>query len=146
MTREQLFVIEKTDDNQIKGGKAIKEAIDDLNPGRWVIGIKRYIKSRTPAQNRLIHMYFGIIADETGNELQRVKDTLKKQFLTTELKDAYGEIVFNPKTGEPLTYVRDTSDLNTIEEAKFTEEVRIFALDFGIILPLPEDKQSTLNF
>ncbi len=66
-------------------------------------------------------------------------------FLTTELKDAMGEIVCNPKTGEPLTYVRDTSDLNTIEMSVFTDEVRMFAQDFGIILPLPE-QQLHMNY
>lgn len=140
MAIEQRFVIEKLSNGDIKGGLAIKRAVDELSTGRWVFTLKRYIKQRTPAQNSLIHMYFNIIADETGNDLATVKSILKKQFLTTDLKDAMDDIICNPKTGEPLTYVRDTSDLNTIEMAEFTEKVRIFAQDFGIILPLPEDQ------
>jgi hypothetical protein len=140
MVQEQRFVIEKLDNGDIKGGTSVRKAVDELSTGRWVVGIRKYVKHRTPAQNSLIHMYFNIIADETGNDLKRVKDILKKEFLTTELKDAMGNIICNPKTGEPLTYVRDTSDLDTWEMSVFTEKVRIFALDFNIILPLPEDQ------
>lgn len=140
MAQDQSFVIEKLDNGDIKGGLAIKKAVEQLSTGRWVLTLRRYIKQRTPAQNRLIHMYFNIIADETGNDLKRIKDILKKMFLTTELTDSMGEIICNPKTGEPLTYIRDTSDLNTIEMSNFTEQVRIFAQDFGIILPLPDDQ------
>lgn len=140
MASEQRFVIEKLSNGDLKGGTSIRKAVEELSTGRWVIVIRRYIKQRTPAQNSLIHMYFNIIADETGNDLKRVKDILKKEFLTTELKDAMDNVVFNPKTGEPLTYVRDTSDLDTWEMSVFTEKVRIFALDFNIILPLPEQQ------
>lgn len=145
MATEQRFVIEKLPNGDIKGGTSIRKAVEELSIGRWVIVIRRYIKQRTPAQNSLIHMYFNIIADETGNDLKRVKDILKKEFLTTELKDVMDNVVFNPKTGEQLTYVRDTSDLDTWEMSVFTEKVRIFALDFNIILPLPEE-QLKINY
>lgn len=100
---------------------------------------------RSLNQNSLIHKYFDIISDETGNSLETVKNVLKKEFLTTDLKDKEDNIVVNPKTGTMVTYIRGTSDLSTIEMATFTEEVRLWAMDFGIYLPLPEEIRE-INF
>jgi len=145
MAQQITYVIEKKPDGTLSGYQSLIQELQGLPVGKWSISIKKYRKSRSGGQNNLMHMYFDIIADETGNSLQRVKDILKKQLLTTEMRDDDGEIMTNPKTGEVLTYVRDTSDLNTLEAASFTEEIRVWAMDWNIHLPLPEEMRE-LNF
>ena len=103
------------------------------------ITVKTRRKPRSLPQNSLMHAYMTIIANESGNTLETVKSVLKRLFLTRDVIDKNGDVVFNPKTGEVLTYVQDTSELSTIEMAAFTEEIRMWALDFGIYLPLPKE-------
>ena len=109
------------------------------NGEKVTITVKTRRKPRSLPQNSLIHAYMTIIANESGNTLETVKSVLKRLFLTRDVIDKNGDVVFNPKTGEVLTYVQDTSELSTIEMAAFTEEIRMWALDFGIYLPLPKE-------
>lgn len=109
------------------------------NGEKVTITVKTRRKHRSLPQNSLIHAYMTIIANESGNTLETVKSVLKRLFLTRDVIDKNGDVVFNPKTGEVLTYVQDTSELSTIEMAAFTEEIRMWALDFGIYLPLPKE-------
>lgn len=103
------------------------------------ITVKTRRKPRSLPQNSLMHAYMTIIANESGNTLETVKSALKRLFLTREVTDKNGGLVFNPKTGEILKYIQDTSELSTIEMMIFTEEIRLWAMDFGIILPLPDE-------
>jgi hypothetical protein len=82
----------------------------------------------------------GIIASESGNTLETVKSVLKRLFLTRDVLDKDGDPVVNPKTGEVLTYVQDTSALSTVEMMEFTEQIRLWAMDFDIYLPLPDEQ------
>lgn len=145
MAIKQRFVIEKKEDGSISGGKAIKSAIDGLSAGRHTIELTKYIRHRTGAQNRLAHLYFQIVEDETGTPKEKVKDAMKKLYLEEAVLDANDMPMCNPITGEALTYVKDTSALNTVEMYEFTEKVRIFFMDFDIHLPLPEE-QLKMNY
>ena len=109
------------------------------NGEKVTITVKTRRKHRSLPQNSLIHAYMTIIANESGNTLETVKSALKRLFLTREVTDKNGGLVFNPKTGEILKYIQDTSELSTIEMMIFTEEIRLWAMDFGIILPLPDE-------
>jgi len=104
------------------------------------VQIKTRRKARSLVQNRLCHAYFGIIASESGNTLETVKSVLKRLFLTRDVLDKDGDPVVNPKTGEVLTYVQDTSALSTVEMMEFTEQIRLWAMDFDIYLPLPDEQ------
>jgi len=135
----------KDGDGKVSNSKAFKQELSGLKDGRYELVIREYKRTRSLDQNSLMHKYFDIIADETGNTLQRVKDSLKKEFLTTDLKDDDGNIVCNPKTGVVMSYVRDTHDLEVEEMSKFIDEIRLWALDWGIYLPTPEESR-LINF
>ena len=110
----------------------------------WIT-IETYYKTRTLSQNALLHAYLQEICDETGNDLEDIKETLKKKFLTVPVLDKDGNIQCNPVTGEVLEYVKDTSKLTTVEMAEFCDKIQIWAQDWGIYLSNPNE-QSALKF
>jgi hypothetical protein len=87
-----------------------------------------------------------MIADETGNSLDSVKTTLKAMYAKKPLLDKEGEAIYNVHTGEQAFYVQDTRDMSTVEAMTFTDNVKLFAIEFcGLILPEPEENIK-LNF
>lgn len=108
---------------------------------RVTVEIKTRRTPRTLKQNAYLHMCLQMISDETGNTLDRVKTTLKDMYARKPLLDKDGEQIYNKDTGEQAFYIQDTSDMDTLESMVFTENVRMFAIDFvGLILPLPEQQ------
>jgi hypothetical protein len=106
----------------------------------WIV-IEKYYAKRSLKQNNLLHLYLSEIAKETGMQLEQIKDALKKKFLTVALTTKDGEIVADKESGEVLERVRGTSELTVVEFMEFTENVRIFAMEFlGIYLPLPDEQ------
>lgn len=116
--------------------------IKDFRDGAriWMV-VETYYKQRTPKQNGLMHAYMQEIADQSKMSLETVKRALKAQFLTVSVLDEDDNPVVNPATGEPLTEVRETSDLNTVECMEFCENIRLFAMDFGIFLKEPGEQE-----
>lgn len=111
------------------------------NHEKVTIEVKSRRKPRSLRQNNLFHAYCGIIADETGNSLERVKSTLKLMYCKKPFLDVNGDEITDKNTGEVLTYIQDTSDMSTIEMATLTEQTRLFAQDwFNIYCPLPEEQ------
>jgi hypothetical protein len=57
-----------------------------------------------------------------------------------------GEIIADKSSGEVLERVKGTSELTVVEFMEFTDNVRLWAMEFlGMYLPLPEE-QVELNF
>lgn len=105
------------------------------------VEIKTRRNPRTLKQNAYLHMCLQMIADETGNDLETVKSTVKAMYAKKPLLDRDGELIYDKDTGEQAMYVQDTRDMSTIEAMTFTENVRLFAQDFcGIVLPLPDEQ------
>jgi hypothetical protein len=74
-------------------------------------------------------------------QLEPIKDALKKKFLTVALTTKDGEIMADKSTGEVLERVKGTSELTVTEFMDFTDNVRVWAMEFlGLILPLPEEQ------
>jgi hypothetical protein len=106
----------------------------------WIV-VEKYYSKRSLKQNNLLHLYLSEIAKETGMQLEQIKDALKKKFLTVALTTKDGEIVADKESGEVLERVRGTSELTVVEFMEFTDNVRVWAMEFlGIYLPLPEEQ------
>jgi len=97
----------------------------------WSVGVKRKTKSRSPSQNNLMHKWFGIIAAETGNSIEGVKDFYRKEFL--------GQVIV--EMGDKEHEVgRSTTTLSTAEMSAFMDQILGHATgELGIMLPLPEE-------
>jgi len=93
-----------------------------------VIQVKKWRPQRTLPQNAYLHaVVFGTIANETGNDLDTVKDTMKDMFATTV--DAKG-----------FRHTEKTSKMSTTRMAEFIEEIcRFAAVDLNIYIPPPPE-------
>lgn len=103
-------------------------------------------KPRSLSQNAYLHLCLQMIADESGNDLETVKSTMKALYAKKPMLNKNGEEIFNKDTGEQAMYVQDTSAMSTVEALEFTENVRLFAAEFlNLHIPLP-DEQIEANF
>lgn len=118
--------------------KDLKESFGDGS--KITVEIKSRRKPRSLPQNAYLHMVLQMIADETGNSLEVIKTTLKAMYAKKPLLDKEGEPIYDKSTGEAVSYIQDTSDMSTIEAMEFTDNVRMFAMDYcGINIQLPEE-------
>lgn len=107
----------------------------------WIT-IENYYRKRTVSQNNVLHWYLQEIADETGHEPDWLKEFFAKKYLTVNLVDNDQEIQVDLETGEILTRVRSTTELNTVEFNEYTEKIRMYANEFfNLQLPLPNEEK-----
>ena len=93
--------------------------------------IRKYKKQRSNSQNRYMHYVFNLIANETGNDMEDIKEAMKLKYLESEERVIAGQIVRKAKS---------TTELNTAEQEEFMDKVRHFWLDFiGLMIPLPNE-------
>lgn len=142
---DQRFVIEKTD-GTIKGGKAIRNAIDELYNGRWVVSIAKYKKKRSNSQNAYYHgciipavmdglVDMGFDKSELNKEV--VHEMLKQKFLKKDIANEQGEFV---------TITQSTASLSTIDFMSYIDDIQKWGAVFlSINIPDPET-QSEINF
>lgn len=105
----------------------------------------RYNK-RSLKQNSLFHAYVGILADEFGYDSDTMKELIRLKWLKETLRDNNGDEMVDTTTGEIMFRLRSTTELNTLEMAELTEEIRIWAMQgWNIVLPLPGDNLE-MNF
>jgi hypothetical protein len=96
-----------------------------------LVTIKTYRKGRSLPQNALMHKWFEIISDETGNTAEEVKEALKEMFLP---------MVDITIKGVPILVRQRTSGLNTAEMHEFMTKIQAWAAtEMDIQLPSPED-------
>ncbi len=111
------------------------------NQEKITVEVKSRRKPRKLNQNAYMHMCLQMIADDTGNDLDAVKTTIKALYAKKPLLDKDGDPIYDKVTGEQAMYIQDTSDMSTTECFEFTEKIRMFAQDFcGLILPEPMEQ------
>lgn len=95
----------------------------------WFVEWGPYRKKRSLNQNALMHKWFEIVADFTGDTPDGVKETYKEMFL--------------PRVPSKLgdgTRLKSTAELDTTEAKDFMDRVYIHATTvLGLYLPIPED-------
>jgi hypothetical protein len=85
----------------------------------WLV-VRPPSKDRTNRQFRYLYScVYNFIAEELGCTVDDVNGIMKKRFLTVN-------------KGTPLEYVRNKTDLNRDELAKFIDDIRMFAAGMGI--------------
>lgn len=146
MKRKQLARIDLSDPKNPKINFNSLDAFrDDLRQFKqderiWIT-VERYYRKRTTEQNNVLHWYLQEISDETGMEMLDVKEQMARKYLTVELKDNNDEIRVDPETGEVMTRVMSTTELNTVSFNEYTEKIRLWANEYlNMSLPLPNEE------
>jgi len=151
MKRKSLGRIDLSDPEKPKVNfvdlKHMRSVISEFkDQSRVWVEFSTYYRKRTVEQNSLFHVYAQCIADDTGQELESVKATLKMLYCRKPLLDKEGHEQFNIQTGELLEYVEDTSNLSTVEMGKLIDNTVMFAQDFFGIILTPVGETSELRF
>ena len=87
-------------------------------------------RKRTLSQNKLIHLWFKCLEDETGTSAETWKEYYKKKFLTVYTDNCFGN---------EIETAQGTHELSTKECSEFADKIHQDALDEGYYLPRPDD-------
>ena len=105
------------------------QAINDGKP--LVVRIDQKQEDRSKAQNRLLHMWFGLIARHTGDTPEAIKFEMKKRYLakiyvrdSEEAREAYNAVIGYRDVIQSL----DGED-KKIHTVKYNRVVRMFIQD-----------------
>lgn len=102
-----------------------------LRNGDYTLKIVRKTKPRSISQNSLMWMWYKCMEDATGTPKEDFHDYYKSKYLSRDV--AIGKQLYRVPGS--------TSDLNTLQMTHYLEKVKAdAATEFGIILPLPEDR------
>lgn len=102
-----------------------------LRNGSYNLTLKRVNEKRTVNQNDLMWMWFRCIENDTGTDKNDIYMYYCKKFLCKVIR-----------VGEKVEKVYETSSmLNTAQMSEFMTKIQADAAsEFGITLPIPEDK------
>jgi len=144
MMRKQIAKVNNADPKrpvvEFQDINAFKDDLNSFKDGTriWVTLEKHYNK-RSLSQNSTIHWYIHMICEETGHDEEFMKEFLAKKYLTVSMLDQDGNEQADPETGEVMTRVRGTSELNVVEFMMFMDKIWMWANDFlGMQLPQPD--------
>ena len=102
-----------------------------LRNGRYTVTISKHKEPRSHDQNALMWLWFSCLEDETGTPRQQIHDYYCSKFLKKTIE-------FN---GRWETVVEGTSKQTKERMTWFMNQIQADAAsEFGITLPLPEDK------
>lgn len=106
-----------------------------LNPEiKWSVDIKKFVKSRSRAQNRTYWSWLNVLADHTGYDAEELHEVFKMKFLGSKEK-----IIM----GEKVRITNSTTDLTTKEFSDYLGKVEIVARSLNVSLPYPDDYMLT---
>lgn len=111
----------------------VERHINWLRNGRYELQIKRSVKKRSLAQNKLFWLWMACMEQETGQLAQDIHDYYCYKFLPRDIADL--------KTGEVVRVGGHTSTLTSEAFTEFLDKIQAdAATELGITLPTPEDE------
>lgn len=93
-------------------------------------------RRRTRNQNNFLYVILGILAMETGNSLECVKQEIFKKRVNPDLFVAQKD---DPVLGQ-ITVLRSSRDLTTEQMTLAIDRYMKFCSELGIYIPSPEDE------
>lgn len=122
--------------------------VDPLKPLEVVI--RPYQRTRSQEQNKLLWKWYGIIEEETGQDVESLHMEMKRRYLVpilqrddpkfAELVDSVIELRKNghhdsaDRMRSIILQMQTTSSLKVKQFTEYLEQIEKFALGFGIIL------------
>ena len=111
----------------------LKSQLDTIANGEWVLSLSRVQRPRSNAQNSLMWVWFGIIAQAWSEAVGRV-------FTAQNVHDAYCQMFLPITTPNGINLAGSTSRLTTEQFTDFLNKVQADAqAEYGIYLPSPEE-------
>lgn len=96
------------------------------------VTVEPYVNRRSEKQKKLMYLWLGIIAEETGNMVADLKDEFEKRLLEPEN--------YTGTDGKRHTRSRSCDDLTVAEFVKFLNDIEHFSLhELNCTLPHPSD-------
>ena len=142
--KRQVAIIDNTDpDHPFVTFNATESFKSDLNSYKngqriW-LSTEKYFRKRTLSQNNTFFWWIGLIAEDTGMDQDEVKDFFAKKYLTVEIRDENDDLRCDEETGEVMTRVRSTAELNTVEFGLYLDKVWLYSTNFfNMVLPQPD--------
>ena len=115
-----------------------KEYVNKLYAQKAIVEVKKKLPNRSLSQNSYLHLILSWFACETGYSLEEVKLDYFKKICN---RDLFVRKKINKK-GDEITYVRSSSDLDTLEMTTAIDRFRNYAsAQAGIYLPSPNESQ-----
>ena len=129
MASARTFGFTKSD-GQVTFDREPAAIFQTLRNGRYTITIAREDDPRTIPQNKLMWMWFGLIAKDSGSSRQEVHDYFCQKYLD------------KPVTlfGNTVPGHQETKKLTKEQMSYFLEQIQAEAAREGMILPNPEDQ------
>jgi len=124
-------VIERAKPKQHILQMLIRDFFGSHDCDKAIIEIMEDKDSRSTKQNRLYWEWINVIGAETGYTKDETHMLLRDKFL------GYNEVT--TKKGETIRELRSTTKLKVGEMKDYLEQIDIFASEYGIVLPRPED-------
>ena len=109
----------------------LNQYIKSLQPGDYLITIKKNRPIRSMSANKYYHVILNLIGIHTGHTHEQLHDICKKKFNY--------EVINLPKSGSEI-HGMSTANLDTKEFAAYVNRVKQWAMDeFNIIIPEAKD-------
>lgn len=124
-------VIERSKPKQHILQMLIRDFFGSHDCDKAIIEIMEDKDSRSTKQNRLYWEWINVIGTETGYTKDETHMLLRDKFL------GYNEVT--TKKGETIKELKSTTKLKVGEMKDYLEQIDIFASEYGIVLPRPED-------
>lgn len=113
--------------------------LNSCKPGLWRIEICQHRQRRTDRQNRyywpcFVAPFAKWLTENWGENYtaEQAHEILKARFLTVEKVD--------PNTGELFTFIRSTTDLDTVEFNRYLDQCGEFLATYcGFVVPEPSE-------
>jgi hypothetical protein len=111
--------------------------IQSMNIESYVqVDVKDYKKNRTIDQNALYHMWVEIFCELTGYTHDEQHEVFKAMFLP---------VIEKTVRGIALRELSSTTKLNTKEFSAYMREIEALAVEYGLVLPYPEELMYTME-
>lgn len=114
----------------VKNGQTfpgLKKILESIKDGEYLV--KKYDPPRNLSQNALLHGYLTYIANETWNDMEALKELMKKQFASKK------KLVKIWKKKRYSVIIEQTSKMSKARFAEFFGNVERFFTEFGYPLP-----------
>lgn len=108
---------------QIRSSPSLRDSLDNLRDGNYVVSVDKEKKTRSPNQNRFYFWIFlPYISKEAGYTVEELHDMFKESFLPREKKDP--KSIKKKLPMKRRSEYKTTTSLDTVEWEEYIQKIR----------------------